>query len=59
MKWITSVSDFLTAQKQGLGLRVQFTVWDENDIRAHTLIGGAETPVLLSTVVEEVWNSCQ
>ena len=53
MKWVTTVGDFLAAQKQGQGLRVQFTVWDENDIRAHTLIGGGETPVVTSTVVEE------
>ena len=53
MKWITTVSEFLAAQRQGLGLRVQFTVWDENDIRAHTLIGAAESPVLSSSVVEE------
>ena len=54
MKWITTVGEFLAGQKQGLGLRVQFSVWDENDIRAHTLIGGSDSPVLTSTAIVEV-----
>ena len=54
MKWITTVAEFLAAQqRQGQGLRVQFTVWDENDLRAHTLIGSAESPAMSSSAVEE------